>query len=108
MIINQIAKGGGASTADATATAANILTPKTAYIATGKVIGTMANRSGTNQMSSGVDIAGSTVIYYIPENGYYDISATVYCPFINLASTIGLTAAKIVTGNTILGIVGTG
>lgn len=43
MIINQIAKGGGANTADATAAQGEILATKTAYIATGKATGSMAN-----------------------------------------------------------------
>ena len=44
----------------------------------------------------------------MPATGYYDTNAYVYVSYSTLASLIGLTADKIVAGNTILGVTGTG
>lgn len=62
---------GGTDTSDATATAGNILEEKTAYIASGKVTGTMMNRGAT----AGT-ISKKTGAYIIPE-GYHNGDGSV-------------------------------
>lgn len=63
--------GGGTDTSDATAVASNILEEKTAYIASGKVTGTMQNRGAT----AGT-ISKKTGAYIIPE-GYHNGDGSV-------------------------------
>lgn len=87
-----------ANTQDATATAAEILTGKTAYNKGSKVTGTMPNRGGATLTISAKDDAVS-----IPQ-GYHDGSGT--------ASIDATEQAKIIAGNiregvTILGVEGT-
>lgn len=61
----------GANTSDATAVASNILYPKTAYIATGKVTGSMPDNSAVSQT---LDTA--TTSYTIPQ-GYHNGTGSV-------------------------------
>ncbi len=63
----------GTDTSDATATTSNILSGKTAYIASGKVTGSMTNR-GT--VSGSVGIGGT----YTIQQGYHSGSGTVTGP----------------------------
>ncbi len=70
MIFNPVYLESGTDTSDATATAANILTGKTAYIASGKVKGTMPNIGAISQTLP----AGN--IYTIPQ-GYHNGSGKV-------------------------------
>lgn len=69
--IYEAGSSGGADTSDATATASNILEEKTAYIASGKVTGTMQNRGAT----AGT-ISRKTEAYIIPE-GYHNGDGSV-------------------------------
>lgn len=87
-----------ADTSDATATASEILSTKTAYVNGVKVTGDMPNRGGV----TGV-ITDKTVAYSV-QNGYHDGSGTV--------SIDSVEAAKIIPGNIkdgveILGVTGT-
>lgn len=102
--------GGGTDTSDATLTNGSyLLIPYSAYGPTGKINGSMANRSTTTQHTAGgADTQGSGLRFYIPNNGYYTTSNRIFRSNADVASDIGLTAAKIVSGNTILGIPGTG
>lgn len=82
----------GSSTSDATATAGDILAPKTAYVAAGKVTGTIATRGDSDVTASGPQVA-------VPA-GYYPqaVNKTVSDP--------NLIPENIKAGVDILGITG--
>ena len=116
----------GIQTTDATATAEQLIAGATAYGANGKFTGTMKNIT----TSSGIEFAPGNVtkvieadavyhqmntdnvtrvlVRYGGENGYlqgntlFGVSASYF------ASAFGITADKIVTGKSIMGITGTG
>ena len=94
-----------------TATAADVLS--------GKVFGSGGNAKATGTMPQRASVSTASKITYdgarvtgrFPGGYYpdYDSSgAGLYLPNANVASAIGLTAAKLVAGNTVLGIAGTG
>ena len=94
------------------ATSANVLSGKTFSNASSSgLTGTMTNNSSgyatiaSNKM--GWD-SSNHLWCYIPENAYYSTSYRLQLRNSDVASKIGLTAAKIVKGNTILGLAGTG
>ena len=93
--------GGGTAkfydTAGATAAAADILTGKTAYGASGSVSGSMANNGST---SGTISTKAGTVT--IPAG--YTTGGTVS---ITSAAVTDLTAANLLTGKTVLGVAGT-
>lgn len=84
-------------TSDATATAANVLTGKNAYIGSGKVSGTMTNNGA---VSGSISMAAGT--YTVPA-GYHSGSGTVS---IASAEQAKLKSANIKSGVTILGVAG--
>lgn len=92
-----------------TATAADVLSGKVfGSGGSAKATGTMPSRASVSTASAvtydGVRVTGRFPYGYYPN---YDSSgAALYLPNANVASAIGLTAAKIVNGNTILGIAG--
>ena len=91
------------------ATAANVLDGKTFFSDsyTAKT-GTMTDNSGTTKSATGsLDSTNSRLQLTVPANGYYNTSAKLYASYSSIRTLIGLTAAKIVKGNTILGLAGT-
>ena len=92
------------------AAAANVLKDKTFYSTDTKtkLTGSMTNNSDTTKSATGsLDATNKRVQLAVPANAYYNTSSKLYIAYSTLASLIGLTAAKIVSGNTILGIAGT-
>ena len=68
----------------------------------------MTNNGGTTKSATGtLDSTNKRVQLTVPANAYYNTSSKLYIAYSTLASLIGLTAAKIASGNTILGIAGT-
>ena len=134
------------ATADANATASNILVDKTAYVNGTKVTGTMPNKGAVTQslsvngsltlpsgyydsikitqnipnrgeyqyangVGSGDDSNGGYIAFNKIPYGYYPQSSNGWAPEIRakksaVANHIGLTANKIVAGNTICGVTG--
>ena len=115
-----------ASQTAGTATAAQILSGLTAWVGGSKITGTMENLTAKSTIEfasgNGTKVIETEVAYYqtntdnvtrvllcyagaggyISNNTLFGISAS------RLASAFGITADKIVAGNTILGVVGTG
>ena len=91
------------------ATETNVLSGKTFSNANSSgLTGTMTNNGGaTKSATYSLDSTNSRVVATIPNNGYYSTSSKLYATYANVRSLIGLTAAKIVKGNTILGLAGT-
>ena len=73
-----------ASQTSATATAAQILKDKTAYVNGSKVTGTMANKAGTTVKASAVSSDDNNTYLTIPTAGYYDQNSKIYSESSNL------------------------
>lgn len=70
--------------------------------------GSMTNNAGSAKSATGsLDSTNKRVQLTVPANAYYSTASKLYIAYATLASLIGLTAAKIIKGNTILGIAGT-
>ena len=100
-----------ASQTSANANASEILTDKTAWVNGSKITGTMPNR-GEYQTAGGVGSGDDYIAFNKIPYGYYPQSSNGWAPEIRakksaVANHIGLTANKIVAGNTICGITGT-
>ena len=98
----------GTFTSDATASAGQILSGATAYVNGSKVIGTMGNYSASTVIPpTGVSYSD---YFYVGPNiaGYVTSSSRIRVTSAEVANAIGLTASKLVTGNIVLGIAGTG
>ena len=98
------------STGSGTATAADVLSGKTftSSTAEGEQTGSMTQYSGsyvTNGVTLNTD--NKHVRLDIPHKGYFTTNAKIYTSYSKIANLVGLTADKIIKGNTILGISGT-
>ena len=92
-----------------TATTAQVLSGYTFANATyPDLTGAMPNNGGTTKSATySLDTTNSRVVATIPTNGYYNTSSKLYATYASVRTLIGLTATKIVKGNTILGLAGT-
>ena len=104
-----------ASQTQGTATASQILSGQTAWVNGSKVTGNMPNRSSSSNVTGDTAWHYNNRIYFATDYGYYPAASygnftnvsEKYISYSSLASVIGLTADKIMAGNTILGITGT-
>lgn len=97
------------NTSNDTVTAEVLLNGYTAHNAAGKKItGTLADNTNTTDYSTdaSLDAANKRLKLKVPVSGKYGTSNYLYAEFSAIANLIGLTAAKLVKGNTILGITG--
>lgn len=91
------------------ATAADVLKGKTFTNDDGvEYTGNMTNNAGTTKSATcSLNTTNKRVQLTVPANAYYSTASKLYDTYANVASKIGLTAAKLVSGNTVLGIAGT-
>ncbi len=70
--------------------------------------GTLADKTGTTDYSAeaSIDVTNKRIKLKVPATGKYGVGNYLYAAYATIANLIGLTAAKLVKGNTILGITG--
>ena len=98
---------------DGTATAQQILKGSTAWVGKNKITGTMSDYTGVVcEINDVRNTPNNNRLEVAVPRGYHGCSwagnSYEYLPYAKLASTIGLTADKIVQGNTICGVAGNG
>ncbi len=97
------------NTSNDTVTAETLLSGYTAHNAAGaKITGTLADKTGTADHSAeaSIDVTNKRIKLKVPATGKYGVGNYLYAAYTTIANLIGLTAAKLVKGNTILGITG--
>lgn len=101
--------GGGTDLSDATAIASQVLSGSTFFTSGSDDIqtGTMINYKDSLLTSSSYSITGSAIRFNTPNTGYMVEGSTgLQVSYSSLATLLGLTSSKLVTGNTVLGIAG--
>ena len=97
------------NTSSDTVTAETLLSGYTAHNAAGaKITGTLADKTGTTDHSAevSIDATNKRLKLKVPATAKYSVGNYLYAAYATIANLIGLTAAKLVKGNTILGITG--
>jgi len=97
------------NTSSDTVTAETLLSGYTAHNAAGaKITGTLADKTGTADYNAeaSMDATNKRIKLKVPTTGKYSVGNYLYAAYATIANLIGLTAAKLVKGNTILGITG--
>ena len=92
-----------------TVTAETLLSGYTAHNAAGaKITGTLADKTGTTDHSAeaSIDATNKRLKLKVPATAKYSVENYLYAAYATIESLIGLTAAKLVKGNAILGITG--
>ena len=103
------------SAGDGDATAAQILTGRTAWVKGKKVTGTMPSRGSSTNVKGDTAWHYNNRIYFATDYGYYPAASygnftnvsEKYISYSSLASVIGVRSNIILQGNTILGVSGT-
>ncbi len=102
--------GGGSGSDDCTATASDVLAGKTAIYDGSDdepVDGGMPDYSAAaKSAAASLDTTNSRLQLTVPATGKYSTSSKLYAAYSTIRTLIGLTAAKIATGNTVLGVQG--
>lgn len=104
--------GGGTGSDECTAVlATDVVAGKTAVTSDSNDeagTGGLANKNDTSQeATASLDTTNSRLQMAIPALGRYNTGSKLYAAYSKIRDLIGLTAAKIATGNTILGLAGT-
>lgn len=103
------AGGGGTDVSDTTAVASDVVSPKVFHIADGTLTtGSITDyRSASSYGLSSITYSVSAITGLLSA-GAYGGANPVVIPEGTIATAIGLTASEIVSGNTVLGVIGTG
>ena len=104
---------GGVGSDELTAVAATDLVAGTTAVTSDSddeaINGGLADKNDTTQEAKAtLDTTNSRLQMTIPALGRYNTNSKLYAAFSAIASLIGLTAAKLIGGNTVLGVAGTG
>lgn len=93
---------------DATATDSDIVKPKTAYNGNTLLTGTLEDKTGTTSYTANttLDSTNKLLRMQVPSVGKYGAGNYLQQSFANIANLIGLTSAKLLKNNTVLGIIG--
>lgn len=97
----------GSATSDATANAAGILNGETAYVNGAKVTGNIPVHGSGSDPSCTSITEYLERLYLKPPMGYFDGNSWVTASNSDVASALGLTADKLVEGNTVCNVAGT-